>query len=512
MKSLPRNTVLPGDARTVLADLLPESVDAVVTSPPYFHLRDYGASGQLGLEQTITEWVAELRAVCRLLGRVLKPYGSLWLNVGDAYSRSAQAGAPPKGLLLGPERLLLALAADGWLVRGKVIWAKQNPMPESVRDRLAKTWEPLYHLTRSPDAYFDLDAIRVPHRGRTRAVAEPNRRYGGAHGGLVQLKARGRSGHRLGKNPGDVWSLPKGGYRGAHFATFPAPLVERPILATVPERICVQCDRPWQRQTTPGPPGEAGTVGALRRCDCFAPSRPGLVLDPFFGAGTVAVVAERLNRDWLGIELNPTFTKLAEDRLRSARKSRRVGGRLGGGRKGHLAFLPAASAIHDHPKGGEYRDQGPGGLRARRGDGRLGHAEGGCLQGARQGVRPAGQLRAGQLLQSPQKGERWEHPAAQARDHAGRCRRGRQGGATPLDREDRRRDRRRQESQRRGESRVRRHEGKCSGTPRSHRGQDRRSRRLTAHGSTGGLDNTHVQAARLLFLPTCTHVPTYSLL
>lgn len=315
MKTLPRNTILIGNARTVLAGLPLESVDAVVTSPPYFRLRDYNRAEQLGLEETITDWVAELRAVCRVLARVLKPHGSLWLNVGDTYSRSAGTGAPPKALLLGPERLLLALAADGWLIRNKVIWAKQNPMPESVRDRLSKTWEPIYLLTRSAHALFDLDAIRAPHRGRTARAVESNRRYQGAHGGLVRLKARGRYGHPLGKNPGDVWRLPKATYRGAHFATFPEPLVERPLLATVPERICVQCDRPWRRRITPRRPGEVGAVGPLLRCDCFAPSRPGIVLDPFFGTGTVGAVAERLGRDWLGVEVNPAYVRLAAARL-----------------------------------------------------------------------------------------------------------------------------------------------------------------------------------------------------
>lgn len=315
MRTLPRNTILTGDAQAVLARLLPESVDAVVTSPPYFRLRDYDAAGQLGLEQTVDEWIASLRAVCRSLARVLKPHGSLWLNVGDTYSRNRRMGASPKSLLLGPERLLLALARDGWIVRSKVVWAKQNPLPESVRDRLSKTWEPVYHLTRSPRAYFDLDAIRVPHRGRTRAACEPNRRYGHANGGLTRLKAAGRFGHPLGKNPGDVWHLPKATFRGAHFATFPEALVERPILATVPERICVQCDRPWRRRRTPRRPGQVGKVGPLLRCDCFAPTRPGLVLDPFFGSGTVGAVAARHGRDWLGIELNPSYVQLASRRL-----------------------------------------------------------------------------------------------------------------------------------------------------------------------------------------------------
>lgn len=317
MKTLPRNTVLTGDAKTVLDTLLPESVDAVVTSPPYFRLRDYDAAGQLGREQTVEEWVASLRAVCRSIARVLKPHGSLWLNVGDTYSRNLRAGAPPKSLLLGPERLLLALARDGWIVRSKAIYSKRNPLPESVRDRLSRTWEPVYLLTRSPRAYFDLDAIRVPHQGRTRAACEPNRRYQGGNSGLTALKARGSYGHALGKNPGDVWRVAKSSYRGAHFATFPehGPLLERPILATVPERICVQCDKPWRRQRTPRRPGQVGKVGPLLRCDCFAPSRGGVVLDPFFGSGSVGVAAERLGRDWLGIELNPRYARMAARRL-----------------------------------------------------------------------------------------------------------------------------------------------------------------------------------------------------
>ena len=275
--SLPRNTILTGDARSVLRTLPAASVDAVVTSPPYFRLRDYDAAGQLGLEQTVHGWVGSLRAVFAEVARVLKPRGALWLNVGDTYSKGPRMGAPRKGLVLAPERLLLALAADGWLVRSKVVWAKTNPMPESVRDRLSATWEPIYFLTRQADHRFDLDAIRVPHRGGTAARREPNRRYQRAHGGLVRLKAAGQVGHPAGKNPGDVWRISKGGYRGAHFATFPPALVERPILATVP----------------------AG----------------GVVLDPFFGTGTVAVVAERLGRDWLGIELNPHFVELATARI-----------------------------------------------------------------------------------------------------------------------------------------------------------------------------------------------------
>jgi site-specific DNA-methyltransferase (adenine-specific) len=325
MKTLPRNVILAGDARTRLSELLAESVDCVITSPPYFHLRDYEVSGQLGQEHSVEEWVANLRAVFGELARVLKPHGSVWLNVSDGYSRHRSWGAPPKGLLAAPERILLALMADGWLCRNKIVWAKPSPMPQSATDRLSPTYEVVYFLVRQADYYFDLDAIRIPHRSIKRAgrpqPREAGRTYVGGNSGLGALKAAGRVGHRNGKNPGDLWTIPSASYRGAHFATFPEALVERPLLASTPERICTQCDRPWRRpvrvltlHTSEG----ARTIrktGELSRCDCFAPSRPGIVLDPFCGSGTVGAVAARHRRDWLGIELSPAYRRFAERRL-----------------------------------------------------------------------------------------------------------------------------------------------------------------------------------------------------
>jgi site-specific DNA-methyltransferase (adenine-specific) len=337
VKALPRNTILAGDVRERLAGLLPESIDCVVTSPPYYQLRDYGRPGQLGLEGSVDQWVASLRETFRLVAKVLKPQGSVWINLGDSYSRHPRFGAPAKSLLAAPERLLLALATDGWTIRNKVVWAKQNPMPTSVRDRLACTYEVVYFLTRSPRYYFDLDAVRVRHRssrgtkstGRQVSLSNYTGPLGGSHSGIDRLKAEGRIGHVLGKNPGDVWSLPTASFRGAHFAVFPKALVERPILSTCPERICVQCDKPWTRpiRTVTVHTAEGSRTirkaGALSRCDCFAPSRPGVVLDPFFGSGTVGVVAETLKRDWIGIELNSTYRKLARWRLERARSLRK---------------------------------------------------------------------------------------------------------------------------------------------------------------------------------------------
>jgi len=327
---LPRNTILLGDALDQLRTLPAGSVDTVITSPPYHLLRRYdGGAVEIGTEATVADYVHHIVAVCDELARVLKPTGSLWLNLGDSFSRHTKYGAPPKGLLLAPERVLLALVDRGWIVRSKVVWAKPNPTPASVTDRLTSTWEPIYFLVRSNRYFFDLDAIRIPHRtgrgltgpGRhaksnTRAEQQPGKYSGkaptwagplaGSNDGLERARAEGRPGHRLGKNPGDVWTIPTSGYRGAHFATFPTQLIERPLLATCPARVCTSCGRAWL---------QASGVAVRPDCDCRASWQPGVVLDPFMGAGTTGVVAKGLGRDWLGIELNADYRTLALSRI-----------------------------------------------------------------------------------------------------------------------------------------------------------------------------------------------------
>jgi DNA modification methylase len=360
MSELRRNQILVGDVRERLGEVPDASIDCVITSPPYFHLRDYGIGGQIGLEESVGVWVDELRLVLNGLKRVLKPIGSMWLNLGDTYSRHTKYGASAKSLLLAPERLLIALSDDGWIVRNKVIWAKTNPMPHSVADRLTNSYDLVYFLTRSPRYYFDLDTIRLPHRSTppsdraqrsyppAHAGAPHWRQHGGGNRGLGAQRARGVVGHRLGKNPGDVWPLGSANYHGAHFATFPPALVERPLLATCPERLCIRCGTPHRRAARvtrvelPAPSRQTRRaarlvyhfdkkyrvyreLGLLKPdCSCKAGSRPGVVLDPFLGAGTVALVAEQHRRDWLGIELNPTYAKLAEKRLADDR-ARRAG-------------------------------------------------------------------------------------------------------------------------------------------------------------------------------------------
>ncbi len=328
-RDLPLRQIIVGDATTELSRLPAGSVDCVVTSPPYLNLRNYQVAGQLGLEPHVNDWVKHLTEVCDEFARVLKPTGSLWLNVGDSYSRHPKYGAPPKGLLLGPERLLIALADRGWRVRNKVVWHKPNGRPASARDRLACAWEPFYLLTRSRFPFFDLDAIRMPHASQARRYQPkvPDRRpewqgpLAGKNDGLARLRAEGRVGHVLGKNPRDVWTIPSSNYRGAHFATFPERLIERPLLATCPEKVCERCGKPWQR-SLPRTVGRLAVIGALQPgCDCGAGFIPGIVLDPFMGAGTTAVVAQRLGRDWLGIELNPSFAAQARERVARASPS-----------------------------------------------------------------------------------------------------------------------------------------------------------------------------------------------
>ncbi len=335
-----RNTVLVGDVRTRLTELPEDSVDCIVTSPPYFRLRNYGEEEQIGLEDHVDGWVQEMRGVFTDLSRVLKSTGSVWLNLGDSYSRDQKAGAPPKGLLLAPERLLLALAGDGWIIRNKVIWAKTNPMPNAVKDRLSCTYENVYFLTREASYFFDLDAIRIPHRTAKTPTVRKSSSYpppdagapewagplAGNNSGLSAMKRAGLAGHPLGKNPGDVWRFATANFRGAHFATFPRALVERPLLATCPERICIDCGKPWERQRTKKLRRQLGHLavhGELRpTCRCEAPHRPGLALDPFFGAGTTGLVAEALGREWVGIELNAEFAAMATTRITQARADR----------------------------------------------------------------------------------------------------------------------------------------------------------------------------------------------
>jgi len=336
---VPRNEILVGDVTEKLKTLPSASIDCVITSPPYWYQRDSHADGQIGLEANVDAWVASLRSVFAEVARVLKPGGGLWLNIGDTYSQSQRSGIPPKGMVCAPERLLLALTEDGWLVRSKVIWSKTNTMPNGVADRLNVTYEPIYFLVRSPRYYFDLNAVREPREPTPLLLANALP----ADDGTSLADSLGDPAHPiLGTNPGDVWRIPTKGFSGPHFATFPPEIVRRPLLATCPEAICTSCGVPWKRSVrtwrVPLSDGsdqrrdDDGYVmrfdktwntfrqsGDLVPCGCNAPTVRGVVLDPFCGTNTVGKVAQEHNRDWIGIEINPDYADLARQRTTPVR-------------------------------------------------------------------------------------------------------------------------------------------------------------------------------------------------
>lgn len=324
---IPRNELLVGDALGRVRKLPDNSVDMVLTSPPYFRLRDYAARDQIGLESHVGQWVERLADISAEIRRVLVPSGTFWLNLSDTYSTHQSQGAQRKSLLMAPERLALRLQQSGWIVRNKIVWAKANPMPTSVRDRLSCSYEPVYVFAKQRTYFFDLDAIRQPHRSALSKPSTSKRRgdesWRGPNAdgerGLDALKAQGLVGHPLGKNPGDVWRLASSNYRGAHHATFPITLARRAIQAGCPEARCTRCRLPWRRRVIRAIGRTAVRTGLGPTCECDAPREPGLVLDPFIGSGTTAVAAEELSRDWLGIELNPAFAAMAEQRITTAR-------------------------------------------------------------------------------------------------------------------------------------------------------------------------------------------------
>ncbi|BCT76445.1 methyltransferase [Sinomonas cyclohexanicum] len=323
------NRILVGDALTTLRTIPDSSVDMCLTSPPYYRLRNYNAAGQLGLEPHVDDWAKTVREIAREIRRVLVPTGTLWLNLGDTYATHPSQGAPPKSLLLAPERVARLLQEDGWILRNKIIWAKPNPMPSSVPDRLTAAHEVIYLFAKQPRYHFDLHAIRVPHRSRPGRRAPhvsrhpprpedwrgPNANH---TRGLKALQREGLVGHPLGKNPGDVWTIPTAPGTGSHHAAFPRTLAERCILAGTPAARCRTCHAPWA-----SPVRRLGRT-AVRlafqpQCTHTGSPEPGVVLDPFIGSGTTAVSAEALDRNWIGIELNPTYASEAAQRIHGAR-------------------------------------------------------------------------------------------------------------------------------------------------------------------------------------------------
>lgn len=303
--------IIIGDALTELKSLKEKSVNCCVTSPPYFGLRDYGHNGQLGLESTPGEYVNNLLEVFREVSRVLKDDGTLWLNLGDSYAGNGghkdknnigdlqqsnsgslgnsyrspgSVGLKPKDLIGIPWRVAFALQEDGWYLRQDIIWSKPNPMPESVKDRCTKAHEYIFLLSKSGKYYFDHEAVKEPSVTKEvqKSYHNPdNKKYDGIPHERWKHQFDGRDWGTAGmRNKRSVWTVPVRPYKGAHFATFPPDLIEPCVLAGCPQG--------------------------------------GIVLDPFFGSGTVGEIAQKNDRDFIGIELNPEYKPLIDNRLSKA--------------------------------------------------------------------------------------------------------------------------------------------------------------------------------------------------
>jgi len=374
------NTIHCGDAVEYLKSLPDNAVNCVVTSPPYYQLRDYGKDGQIGLEGSVGEYLANLRPVFQEVRRVLRNDGVLWLNMGDSYNgykantgdsaftgvrgnhnpesgRGLQDRALPAKNLFGvPWRLAFMLQDDGWILRSDCIWHKPSVMPESVTDRPSKSHEYVFLLSKSPRYWYDARAVREPLAESTLprakyAVSAQHKYAQGGHGQHVHSMAKPREngeGYPMdpsGRNLRTVWTLSAEANPYAHFAAFPKKLARRCILLGCPRQVCVECGAPYVREVdrTPimtGTPssnlkqsqlrpnksgnqykyGEVGylavtTLGFSPTCTCNASTRPGVVLDPFMGSGTTALVARAEGRDFLGCDLNPEYVAMAEKRL-----------------------------------------------------------------------------------------------------------------------------------------------------------------------------------------------------
>jgi DNA modification methylase len=308
-----------GNSFEMLEELPSDSVHCVVTSPPYWGLRDYGDENQMGLESSVSEYIDKLVDLGEELERVVRDDGCWWLNIGDVFAQDSidigESELPRKSKLLLPHRVAIALAESGWVVRSDVVWSKPNPMPHSTSDRLNEEKEFVFQLANSSDYWFDLDAIREPYSessiDRIESDAPILNRATEEYSESTPIDGGANYSREInpgGKNPGDVWEATVPTFSEAHFAVYPEELVERPIKASCPPEVCSDCGQPYVRTEDTDSTWES-TCG----CDT-GESGPGIVLDPFMGSGTTAAVAKRLGRRFIGFELNPDYVAMAQKR------------------------------------------------------------------------------------------------------------------------------------------------------------------------------------------------------
>lgn len=281
------NNIFCGDAKDILLQFPEESVDCIITSPPYFQQRDYQDSLQIGIETHAQDYITNIVNIFDLCFKILKPTGTLWLNLGDKYENQRLLGLPWK--------IALTLAEKGWILRTDIIWHKPNAMPHSVKNRPTIDHEYIFLFAKSTNYYYDIDVIREPHVTLSeKSKMKGGRNHFGKRNGTPENgKNQGMSNlhdgrwdqafHPKGRNKRTVWSVPLSKFREAHFAVFPETLIKPCILAGCPKN--------------------------------------GLILDPFFGSGTVGVVASKHSRYYVGIELNAEYVEMAKKRLAQVQMS-----------------------------------------------------------------------------------------------------------------------------------------------------------------------------------------------
>lgn len=384
----PNAVLYQGHALSILKGLPSESVDCAITSPPYWGLRTYktepqiwgGWTGELGLEPTTELYIQHLIEIFNEVKRVLKKTGTCWVNIDDSYAGSGKgigsdhgkavfsdddivrlpdAGIPAKSLCLIPQRFALGMVEQGWILRNDIVWAKPNPMPESVKDRFTTSWEHLFFFVKSQKYRFEqqFEPMTCPGRifnpdtsGHATAQLrqEGNRTTVGLHDGRTQY-----GDPSLGRNKRDVWEIctEPSPIRGVHFATYPEKLVETPILAGCPAQICKKCGKARGKiyeisRSYQSGSGKSGNkphgshydnpqcVGDLKDdiragpclsrqeigytdCGCNAGFEAGIVMDIFAGSGTTGAVAKRLGRKYIGIDLSEEYCRLHIKRLQA---------------------------------------------------------------------------------------------------------------------------------------------------------------------------------------------------
>ncbi len=362
-----------GDALDLARAQGDATVDCLVTSPPYWGLRDYGVDGQLGLEPHPAQYLEALWAHADEWWRLLKDTGTLWVNLGDTYFGGGQGGGDknqwgggtgkyghskaksdglwlrPKQLLLIPSRFAIGMQERGWLLRNDVVWHKPNAMPSSAEDRFTCAYEHVFYFVKQERAFFNME-------DSLEAYSTPLNRFGGEDmesesewdegTGQSTLRSRPARPNDSGRHPRDVFTIPTTGSHIPHYAMMPQELARKLVVAGTPPKVCGECGKPWEREVdatsdwerrkAAGEPirhglaraaasGAGGFVMPTRTpgpwhpaCTCDAGTVPGLVLDPFCGAGTTGIVARRLGFRFLGFELDAEMVAVARSRIARA--------------------------------------------------------------------------------------------------------------------------------------------------------------------------------------------------